>query len=522
MHFVLSKLQPLSRPQPVCLAAPDDTIIIPELLMLIFDCLVPEDLASAALVCRAWSMASKKLWSTHEVPLSALLAKTGFLATKEADAPDEMRHYSISPGSLEPIVWMTLIHQYSHIITRLRIDSVIEESALDILRQVLDLYGDSLFPRLYSVTFDMSAIADVQWETIGVVASMLKTLLNSSLMDVKFEGHEDDTRVMDICHSLPDLCPQITDLTLGTPQNIDASYFRFRCHGFSNLKRLMICDWKWEGWEGLGAPSGLEEIIITDSGVSDTEDFVLKPVTILPSLRSLTISLATLCRAALLEAEMPALRSLTIAELMETTGEVIEAISKRSPSLEHLDIRFARARVTLRMTEALSALHGLRTLRLGGWASSVILIDSDITPLARSLIHLENLSVIFDAAGSGRSPAPRIPKLTGSSFVAILHHCNALKELELQLDLSTFSLEEARSAAPVTPSETLTRLTLSRFTILPSEGLSRLAQDLAICCPKVPQLKIRETPDGIMSSERGMELVDEFYTYRQLSRPLSS
>ncbi|KAG8998486.1 hypothetical protein FRB93_013718 [Tulasnella sp. JGI-2019a] len=511
MYFVLSESQPLSRPRPICLATPGGGIFIPELLMLIFSEMVPKDLVSAALVCRAWSMASRMLWSTHEVPLSALLRMMGFLAAEKTCAPGRMQHYGVASGSLEPIAWMTLIHRYSHIITRLRIESVLDESALDILRQALDLYGDSLFLRLHSITFDMSAMPDVSWKTNDVATSMLKTILSPSPMEVQFERHEDDGRVVDICRSLASLCSHLTHLTLGTPRKVDSDYFTFSCHGFSDLKTLAICDWRWEGWSALGAPPGLEEITITDSGVSERDDFGPQiPVTTLPSLRTLTISLATLCRAALLEAAMPALRSLTVSDLLETDGDISEAISERSPLLEHLDIRFAETCITSRMTMALSTLHSLRTLHLGGWTTLVELNDSDITPLVRSLNHLENLSIVLDVTEHGTRG---IPKLTGSSFLAILHHCNVLKELNIQLNLSKFSLVEAQLVTSVTPSETLTQLTLSGSSLPPSDRLDRLPRDLAVCCRQIALLNIRGSN---WTHVQEMEFVGAFDRYQRL------
>lgn len=60
-------------------------LAVPELLLLYFDAFSGQELVKLATVCRVWSeVALELLWSTFEVPLSAILRKLDFIPLEES------------------------------------------------------------------------------------------------------------------------------------------------------------------------------------------------------------------------------------------------------------------------------------------------------------------------------------------------------------------------------------------------------------------------------------------------------
>lgn len=393
--------------------------------------------------------------------------------------PDIQQFLHPSPGRIDPVSWRNFIHRYSHKVIRLVVNTGIHHLSFDLLRQLLAMYGGSLFPRLASIRISMRHLwLDTKYPTLELLAG-------PSLLDVEIyeHCHADERDMNDVIKTLARSGPHIRRFCLSSFAVEDGWLYNLQCGALRELRVLELCDINMDTWYGLASCPFLEEVNITEARISDPEgaDDTSDTFT-LPSLKTLSIGCFYLSHTILVTTVMPSLRKLN------ATGwepAIVPLLAQRSPNLVEVQLDFwSEEGQDGDTVTAASSWTYLRVLKLNGWGRALNVTDATVEDLAKSLRHLEVLSIEYE--GDEEEEEESMIHTTGRSLSALAQHCRKLVQLELSIDLSHSS---PTSPEPTQISSSLTQFVLFR-TVLPVD-VDRAARFLVESFPNVPQLQLR-------------------------------
>lgn len=389
-------------------------------------------------------------------------------------------------------------------------DCFIEYRTIDLLQQLLELYGGLLCPNITALRISEAFSGHDRTLTASL-------LVGSALSEVVIGKHEGEKELENVTFLLSRYAPRLRVLTLGPARHANDIYY-LDSSPFTELQKVDMCDITCAAWRKLTDCPKLEEIRIYDSdGGSDplTVLYSLEDPLVItfPSLRKLDVG-EYICQPVLTETVMPALRTLVARHPWNTDGAACVLLSERSRVLEEVDMFFQCELVSPQTIELVSRLRELRELKLGGRVEQVVITDSSIHLLARSLPFLQVLSIAFDEDCDEYDP-DNSTRLTQRSLFCLARHpaSTSLRRLELSLDLSNAT---SIALGSITSSAVITHLTLCHLVI--PKDTRRLARVLATCCPLVSELVLREVQGHQPVQKRRADLAKEFTAYRVLLR----
>ncbi|KAG9033046.1 hypothetical protein FRB95_000631 [Tulasnella sp. JGI-2019a] len=517
--FALAKLSTRQSPsQPIhdtkTTSDYSDTPLPGILLALCFEYLSRKDLVAVAAACKFWlHIALDVLLRTHEVSLSHVFDRTSFLKREESANPGAPNAAGPLPsvGSVGPKEWMLFLHRYAHKVTHLRINATLDRHASYFLRQLLEIYGGTLCANVKSVHVQALTCTD------NNIPPSLPIIFGSSVTCITIGDHNSTEEINATCQEVARAYADITKLTI--PRKIiNLSQFHV---DFSLFSRLMVVDLgaiSWEGWVSLGrhCTSTLEEIIIRIRDGGDNWERYPLPASYVDSninrVDIVTFPLVTKFTFnhlhVVLQSSMPSLQSLLVDEFWDKDGGAFGVLSDRSPLLRDLMVNFNCREVLPRTLQAISTIQGLKSLRLGGSCWMVLVDDLAMDLLARRLIHLRILSMQIKCKHSS--------KLTYDSLLAVFRHCNAIEELHLPIDITSFDASDVVGGTTASQSTSLRSLTLSCGP--PPLQIRQTARNLSTWCPNVTEFKVMQ---HCLRMDEPVDLDDDLLEYNETKEPFS-
>ncbi|KAG8997234.1 hypothetical protein FRB94_007805 [Tulasnella sp. JGI-2019a] len=438
---------------------PHRVLCVPELLLHCFEYLSRSELVIALLVCKGWSASLDVLWREREVPLSVIIDKLSQLIESELPQSDQIT----SP--------LAFFEEFAQKITQLDVNQDITTETAEILAGISSALGTHLFPNMTALMISESSYFDT--ESSPWFESFITD--RQQITSIAFENYTDLDELQPLLSALGRAAPYTQQLAL---EEDVAGWLEIDCSVFKQLRVAYLRDFAPEKWRPLvEGCCFLEKVVIsvTDDEYPSDGPFPGPPL-VSYSLRELNVQWKEYGYA-LATTIMPNLHILAVGDLSGDT-DITTFLGKHSPALQHLEITYSNGEVGDTALEGISNLKELRTIHLSGGVDSILFSDSAIDFLARSLQHLEQLSLQFeDYAG-----APIL--LTGNSLNSILRHCPGLKILELSLNLLDFQPD----LTEVAPSR-IWSLSIYEVTLPDDEvALKGIAKHLVAWCPKLEKL----------------------------------
>lgn len=380
-------------------------------------------------------------------------------------------------------------------------DTALHVTSCDLLRQLVEMYGGSLFPHLQSLHMSMAHV----WDREIANSPAIKLVTGSALLSVKIEDHRSNRELNVAIEALARNSPYLRHFTLGycTDPDWDDRVFTPVCGMLRELRVIRLCDTGIETWRSLADCPYLEEATITEAVDSDADsDDTAGPLVVLPSLQKLEIHRPSISHTVLDQTTMPSLRQLSASAWPGVIARLAEQ-SRYLQSLE-LDLWWEDMQDDQDIRAAV-ALSQLRVLKIGGCGMAVNVTDLTVELLAKALHCLEELSIVYHGPGEEITTIHS----TGRSLSVLSQHCLSLARLELSMDLS--DCPPTTSAIDLT-SASLKELTLG-FIRSPSDA-HRAARFLAESCPNVLHLPLGHVRKSYLNKKLREDLVGHFNAFR--------
>ncbi|KAG8860832.1 hypothetical protein FRB96_003565 [Tulasnella sp. 330] len=391
-------------------------------------------------------------------------------------------------------LWTRLAEDYFFKVTKLELDMSFgpSQKALEDIMPLARMYNVHMCPNATSLRICMER------QRTGMAAALY--IFPGNLTEITLDRHYDDEKLEFIAQELATTYPDITRVTLGREwYRGDGARPYLNCSLFSQLTVLHVPSLSMLGWHTLGGCPHLAEVYFTlpcpghDSWVPDETP---EMSTSLPSLQILDAASAFTSNRILIETTIPRLRRLAVyleeGELED--GVLMACLLERSPLLQELEFFRPELLLGARTIEAWSSLRELRILRLRETINSVSCTDEVLGNLARSLEHLQILSITMAEKAHAESEH-HLKFFTIKTLHTLVQSSATLEQLELPLDFSVNqSLPHLSTIRR--PQAPLKQLSLHEPIPPPQvRKWVRLLPFIAACCPMVPELVIaRKTP----------------------------
>ncbi|KAG8845445.1 hypothetical protein FRB96_002501 [Tulasnella sp. 330] len=405
----------------------------------------------------------------------------------------------ILAGLVDMAGWKVVIDNFSHKITRLCINATLAIEAIELIRSLLVRYGDSLCPNLKSVRFSIEAVMIEKGGRSIAPDTTAGLVLGPSVLDVTIEDRADPEEMYLVCQELARAAPRIERFAMGDEiaQDVieewdsewDDMWFISVDFGlFPQLRVVHLCDISTDAWDmlGRGCPL-LVEITLTECALAD--DWAGNDVglpwggddedrTVFPLLETLDAGCQAVHGYVLASSSMPSLTTLiTSGYGDDNDGDTTIAtlIAERSLNLTHLSARCGCNPLAI---EAICSVGRMERLRIG-FGSPECVSDETMILLSTSLPYLEVLSITTSRHdGSGCA-------VTSRGFLQLVERCKSLKDLEIPLDLSECDDVEKQR---VTPSHSITKLTVEKAVLPDDDDAARAARFLRLWLPEVTDI----------------------------------
>ncbi|KAG8995515.1 hypothetical protein FRB94_009107 [Tulasnella sp. JGI-2019a] len=467
---------------------PHPALFIPEVLLHCFQDLGRSGLASAALVCKDWSISLDLLWKEHKVPLSVIVARLNEISKSKLPQSDKIDLYA------------AFFKRTAQKITQLDVDQDITDTIAEILKSISSTLQTHLIPNLRDLRLSTSKYKNPEDSVL------FKTMITKDqrITSLTIENHPEED-LEKIFMALGNVTPHVQQFTLGAPEY--PGNFNIDCGVFQQLRVAYLQDIDPDAWRPLvGGCHFLEEVVLT-VGEDEYcyEDPYPEPIPTSLSLRNLTIEWSAYAYA-IASTIMPNLRTITFGRLPSET-DITHRLAKHSPDLACLDITYEGVEIGEDTLEGISKMTELRVVDLSG-LDGILFTDDSIDHLARSLPHLKRLSLPLT---DEYRISPAFIPLTWDSLESLLRHCSSLEDVELSLNFSDFQL----NLTDVRPT-VITRVTISDPTLPDDEEvLKDIAKCLAAWCPNAKELWGGPDPYARRDHKDWDELVSLFKLYRE-------
>lgn len=383
---------------------------------------------------------------------------------------------------------------YARAITRLKLDLHPDKRSIELLRQALLLVDEpSICPRLRRLDIPASA---------NVVPSSLLALFASSVDEVNLDLWKTGESGIKVINAIRLNIPQLHRLSVQTPFWAVLDPQILNCIAtFQEMKTVSLDAARLCGWSELSKGVVFEDIYVSLEEFSPWKDD--QPPATFPSLHKLRIRCAAQAESAcrLVDSSvMPRLRTLRV-ETCSLPDRIVNlsTLALRSPLLEEIGLVVQTPRDDGLLFESLGRLAHLQTLDLrcyGGDGRSL----EDVNGILIRSLPSNLLRLTLDLRAASRPYAPL--RMTRQSFVAILRHCTALRELEVSLDLTNVhpSSEDTSSSdatETIVGRVTLQRLVLSAVWLDASGWSDVVIRFLLSCCPGLQEFGHPDREEGL-------------------------